>query len=149
MLIPFLEKGMKYSDACAAAGIDFKGHSDNERSHLLHPTQDDYADITSPVVKRAVSQTIKVINAIIRKQGCSPTYINIELAREMAKDFKERNKLKKENDENRARNERLLERIKKEYGKSNPTGLDLVKLKLYEEQQGVCASRTAGSMFNS
>lgn len=139
MLIPFLEKGMKYSDACAAAGIDFKGHSDNERSHLLHPTQDDYADITSPVVKRAVSQTIKVINAIIRKQGCSPTYINIELAREMAKDFKERNKLKKENDENRARNERLLERIKKEYGKSNPTGLDLVKLKLYEEQQGVCA----------
>ena len=56
----------------------------------------------------------------------------------MAKDFKERNKLKKENDENRAKNERLLERIRTEYGKNDPTGLDLVKLRLYEEQGGVC-----------
>lgn len=138
-LIPFLEQGMKYNEACAAAGIDFKAHENSGKTHLLHPTEDDYADITSPVVKRAVSQTVKVINAIIRKQGCSPTFINIELAREMAKDFRERNKIKKENDENKARNERLLERIKTEYGKSNPTGLDIVKLKLYEEQQGVCA----------
>lgn len=138
MLIPFLEKGMNYNEACAAAGIEFKGHNGNEKSHLLHPTEEDYEDITSPVVRRAISQTIKVINAIIRKQGCSPTFINIELAREMAKDFKERNKLKKENDENRAKNERLLERIRTEYGKNDPTGLDLVKLRLYEEQGGVC-----------
>ncbi len=139
LLIPFLERGMKYNEACEAAGINFRGHEDSGREHLLHPTEDDYADITSPVVKRAVSQTIKVLNAIIRKQGCSPTFVNIELAREMAKDFRERKQIEKENSENRARNEKLLERIKTEYGKSNPTGLDLVKLKLYEEQQGVCA----------
>ena len=138
MLIPFLEQGMNYNDACAAAGINFKGHDGSERTHFLHPTEEDYEDVTSPVVRRAISQTVKVINAIIRKQGQSPTFINIELAREMAKDFQERNKLKKENDENRARNERLLERIRTEYGKTNPTGLDLVKLRLYEEQGGVC-----------
>ena len=88
---------------------------------------------------RAVSQTIKVVNAIIRERGGSPTFINIELAREMAKDFSERTQIKRENDENQKRNERLMERIKNEYGKSAPTGLDLVKLKLYEEQAGVCA----------
>lgn len=95
--------------------------------------------LTSPVVLRAVSQTIKVINAIIRERGCSPTFINIELAREMAKDFQERSKIKKEQDENRSRNEALMERIRNEYHHPSPTGLDLVKLKLYEEQAGICA----------
>ena len=138
MLIPFFEQGMNYNEACAAAGLNFKAHDACEKTRFLHPTEDDYEDITSPVVRRAISQTVKVINAIIRKEGGSPTFINIELAREMAKDFTERNKLKKENDENRAKNERLLERIRTEYGKSDPTGLDLVKLRLYEEQGGVC-----------
>ena len=139
LITPFLEKGMNYSDACTEAGLNFRAHDNDEKSFLLHPTEDDYADITSPVVKRSASQTIKVINAIIRKQGYSPTYINIEVAREMAKDFSERNKIIKENEENRAKNEKALERIRNEYNKPNASGLDLVKLKLYEEQDGVCA----------
>ena len=138
-LIPFLEKGMKYDEACAAAGYDFKAHSGRERTQLLHPTPDDLADITSPVVRRAVAQTVKVLNAIIRERGCSPTFINLELAREMAQDFTERNQTKKNMDDNRARNERLMERIRTEYGKEHPTGQDLVKLKLWEEQHGECA----------
>lgn len=138
-LIPFLEKGMKYDEACAAAGYDFKAHSGRERTQLLHPTPDDLADITSPVVRRAVAQTVKVLNAIIRERGCSPTFINLELAREMAQDFTERNQAKKSMDDNRARNERLMERIRTEYGKEHPTGQDLVKLKLWDEQHGECA----------
>lgn len=138
-LIPFLEKGMKYDEACAAAGYDFKAHSGRERTQLLHPTPDDLADITSPVVRRAVAQTVKVLNAIIRERGCSPTFINLELAREVAQDFTERNQAKKSMDDNRARNERLMERIRAEYGKEHPTGQDLVKLKLWEEQHGECA----------
>lgn len=138
-LIPFLEKGMKYDEACAAAGYDFKAHSGRERTQLLHPTPDDLADITSPVVRRAVAQTVKVLNAIIRERGCSPTFINLELAREMAQDFTEHNQAKKSMDDNRARNERLMERIRTEYGKEHPTGQDLVKLKLWEEQHGECA----------
>lgn len=139
-LTPYLEQGMNYNDACTAAGYDFRAHAGTEKTRLLPPLDSDAKDIiTSPVVLRAVSQTIKVVNAIIRERGTSPTFINIELAREMAKDFSERNQIKRDQDENRKRNERLLERIKTEYGKSSPTGLDLVKLKLYEEQAGVCA----------
>lgn len=130
---------MKYDEACAAAGYDFKAHSGRERTQLLHPTPDDLADITSPVVRRAVAQTVKVLNAIIRERGCSPTFINLELAREVAQDFTERNQAKKSMDDNRARNERLMERIRAEYGKEHPTGQDLVKLKLWEEQHGECA----------
>ena len=139
-ILPYLEQGMKYDDACRAAGYDFRAHGGQEKKPLLPPLDSEAKDtITSPVVLRAVSQTIKVVNAIIRERGGSPTFINIELAREMAKDFSERNQIKRQYDENQKRNERLLERIKTEYGKSSPTGLDLVKLKLYEEQAGVCA----------
>ena len=138
-LIPFLEKGMKYDEACAAAGYDFKGHDGKTRTRLLRPTEDDFADVTSPVVRRAISQTVKVLNAIIRERGCSPTFINIELAREMSRDFAERSKMKKYMDENRNSNEQLMERIRTEYGKERPTGQDLVKLKLWEEQHGECA----------
>lgn len=139
LLLPHLENGLNYNEACAAAGLDFRAHGEGERSMLLHPGEEDFTDLTSPVVRRAVSQTVKVLNAIIRRYGESPTFINIELARELAKDFSERKAIDREFRQNQAENERLLERIRTEYGKRNATGLDLVKLRLYEEQGGVCA----------
>ena len=137
-LIPWLEQGMKYNEACASAGIDFRGHSDKERSHLLHLKEEDLEPVTSPVVRRAVSQTVKVVNAIIRERGCSPTFINVELAREMSKPFDERNRLKRENENNQARNERIMEQIK-ELGVPSPGGQDLLKFLLWQEQDGRCA----------
>lgn len=137
-IIPYLEQGMTYNEACQAAGYDFRAHSGNEKSKLLPPISDDCNEITSPVVRRTISQTIKVVNAIIRKYGESPVYINIELARELANNFSERQKIKRTMDENRAKNERVMEQIA-EYKHGAPTGLDLVKLKLFEEQGGVCA----------
>lgn len=137
-IIPFLEKGMNYSDACTAAGYDFRAHSKDGRQMYLPPLDDDCHEVTSPVVRRAISQTIKVVNAIIRRYGQSPVYINIELAREMSKDFAERNKIKKQQDDNKSKNEKLFNQIS-EYKHGSPSGLDLVKLKLYNEQGGVCA----------
>lgn len=137
-LIPFLEKGMNYNAACAAAGYDFRGHSKDERQMYLPPLGDDCTEITSPVVRRAVSQTVKVVNAVIRRYGESPVYVNIELAREMSKDFAERNKIKKQNDDNRSKNERIKEQVA-EYKHGSPSGLDIVKLKLFNEQGGICA----------
>ncbi|MBQ9346097.1 MAG: type II CRISPR RNA-guided endonuclease Cas9, partial [Oscillibacter sp.] len=138
-IIPYLEQGMKYSDACETAGYHFKAHNDGEKCVLLPALRDEEKEsITSPVVLRAVAQTRKVLNAIIREQGGSPVYINIELAREMAKDFAERSQDQRNMEDNQAKNERLMERIRKEYKKQAPSGTDLVKLKLYEQQGGVC-----------
>lgn len=136
-LTPYLEQGMNYNDACAAAGLEFKGHSGTQKDMYLHPCAEDYEDVTSPVVRRAVAQSIKVLNAIIRKRGCSPTYINIELARELAKSKDERNKIEKEYKENRAKNEKLMDSIREDFGILRPSGQDLVKLRLYREQDGI------------
>ncbi|MBQ9624695.1 MAG: type II CRISPR RNA-guided endonuclease Cas9, partial [Clostridia bacterium] len=135
-IIPFLEKGDTYNQACEGAGYNFKGHSNDEKFHLLPAANKELDDITSPVVRRSVSQTIKVINAIIREQESSPTFINIELSREMAKNFNERNEIRKENEENQKKNEKALAEIK-EYGGSS--GHDLVKYQLWQEQDGRCA----------
>ncbi len=137
MLIPYLEQGMQYNEACDAAGFDFKGHN-GEKSMFLPGYAPELADLTNPVVKRSVSQTIKVINAIVREQNESPVYINIELAREMSKNFNERQKSIKQNQENRAANERALEELRSEFHLLYPSGQDLVKYKLWKEQDGIC-----------
>lgn len=137
-IIPFLEKGMTYDKACEAAGIDFRAHTNDEKHRLLPPADEAFADIPNPVVKRAVAQTRKVVNAIIREMGNNPAYINIELARELPKSKKERDDITKHNDDNRAANERLKREITENFGIVNPTGQDIVKLKLYHEQNGIC-----------
>ncbi len=139
-IIPHLEKGLKYDEACAAAGYVHTGHSDSSRSATISLRDLAYAmenRITSPVVRRAVSQTVKVLNAIIREMGQSPVYINIELAREMSKDKAERVKLDKSMEENRRQNERYKEQIA-EYKSVEARGQDIVKFKLWNEQGGVC-----------
>ena len=136
-IIPHLEKGMIYNEACEAAGYNFRAHTNNEKTFLLPANKDEMENITSPVARRAIAQTIKVINAIIREQGCSPSYIKIELAREMSKDFEERIKLKKSMDENQATNNRIRERLANEFNIENPSGQDILKLKLWEEQDGI------------
>lgn len=137
-IIPYLEQGKKYNDACEMAGLNFKGHNGDEKSKYLPANAPELENITNPVVRRSISQTIKVVNAIIREQGESPTYINIELARELSKDFNERLDIEKKSKENHANNERLLECIRDEYEINNPTGQDLLKFKLWKEQDGIC-----------
>lgn len=138
-ILPHLELGLNYNDACTQAGYDFQGHASGEKSKFLPAVVPEFEDITNPVVRRAVAQTIKVINALIQRYGDSPAYVSIELAREMAKDFQERKALEKEMAGNQAENERIKERIRTEFGKTNPTGLDIVKYKLWQEQDGHCA----------
>ncbi len=133
-LINFLESGMDYDKACAAAGYDFKGQI-SKKTFKLPPMN--FENITNPVVKRALSQAIKVVNAIIEVNG-SPEGINVELAREMSKTFKERKELEKGNMENNEHNERIKTRLTREFGLISPKGNDIVKLKLYEEQDGYC-----------
>lgn len=134
-IIPFLEQGLTYDKACEAAGYDFTAVEKHHQMYLPPIPKNSY-DITSPVVLRAVSQTIKVVNAIIREEGTSPVYVNIELARELSRDHKEREQIKKAQDGNAAENQRKMDQLR-EYVE-NPSGYDLVKMKLWEEQDGRC-----------
>lgn len=136
-IIPYLEKGLTYDKACRAAGYNFKGGYSEEKSKYLPKLPDDTYDITSPVVKRSINQTIKVINAIVKKYG-SPAIVNIELAREMSKNFDGRKAIEKEQKENADNNRRVYQEIKDTFKIVSPTGQDIIKYRLWQEQQGVC-----------
>ena len=153
-LIPFLEQGMVYSDACEHAGYQstaktkmhvlksYKvrradGSVDIEKTKVIQneakEIQKQLQDITSPVVRRAISQSLKVLNAIILKYG-SPQAIHVELAREMAKTFDERHKITSSNKKRQDENGKFLEEISKFI--NNPKGQDLVKYRLWQQQDG-------------
>ena len=133
-LIPLLEQGMRYDEACTQIYGDHRGLHPEQRKNRL--SLRDMREITNPVVRRAVSQTIKVVNAVVRTYG-PPDVVRIELAREMSQNFEERRKTEKRQDENRTANEKAKEQIA-EYKGDRATGLDIVKFKLYREQDGVC-----------
>lgn len=136
-ILPYLEEGMVYSDAMQKAGHNHSEHNFEKQKYLgTKEVYDAIGGVTSPVVKRALSQTVKVIDAVIRQYG-SPYAINIELARDMSMSKDERDKLKKENDARAAKNEAIRESIAKLNAK--PTATNVLKYKLYEEQDHKCA----------
>ena len=148
-ITPHILEGVTYDKACEAAGYDFKKQSAS------------LEQITNPVVKRAIAQTLKVVRAIERKYGKS-YFIKVETARDLAKNFKDRNAIKKENDENQGYNEDIKSIITDGYEASPKTkggkqllshlkelnvplnknadfnGQQIIKIKLYREQNGVC-----------
>ncbi|MCL2195319.1 MAG: type II CRISPR RNA-guided endonuclease Cas9 [Oscillospiraceae bacterium] len=138
-IVPQLHEGLTYDKACETAGYDFQVRG-GEKSRLIslqHLAGETEHTITSPVGRRALSQSAKVLNAIIRHMGESPSYIKVELARELAKPFDERRKITKRMEDNQAQNERIMEDIR-QTDSIDPSGQDLVKLKLYQQQGGLC-----------
>ena len=136
-ILPYLQDGYIYSEAATMAGYNFRGHDKQEKQMYLPANAKELEDITNPVVRRAISQTIKVINAVIREYG-SPQLICIELTREMGKNYFDRKKIEKQIKENTDLNDKIRNKII-EYGNKNPSGQDIVKMKLWQEQDGRCA----------
>lgn len=131
-LIPHLEKGMTYAEACKEVYGEQKSSVTKKNKLSLF----DIEPINNPVVRRAVSQTIRVINAVVREYG-APEVVRVELAREMGKPYDVRTQMTKKQEANAKRNEELRQQIKKIKG-AEPTGQDIVKFKLFQDQNGVC-----------
>lgn len=129
-ILPFLEKGYTYDKACEEAGYNFKNDTPNPQKKLpVIPRE--YG--INPVMYRTVTQTRKVINAIIDKYG-SPYEIHIEVARELSKSRDERNKIQKNQKENQKSNENIKNEIKDTFKIENPKPVDILKYKLWKEQ---------------
>lgn len=131
-LIPYLEKDMTYAEACKEVYGEHKSSITKKNKLSLF----DIEPINNPVVRRAVSQTIRVINAVVREYG-APEVVRVELAREMGKPYDVRTQITKKQEANAKKNEELRQQIKKIKG-AEPTGQDIVKFKLFQDQNGVC-----------
>ena len=138
-ILPEMQTGKKYNEACEAIGYDFrstgKNFSNQKGDFLPSVPQDMKTGV--PVVDRAVAQFRKVYNAMVRRFG-KPDQVNVELARDVYHNFEERkdiaNKQKEYADEKRSARELACDKLKLE----NISGRDLLKFRLYEQQDGKC-----------
>ena len=135
--IPLMLAGKTYDKALEEIYPGkFAAKLSGDKTKLPPLNEDEQNQITNPVVKRAVSQTIKVINAVIRKYGL-PSRIGIEAAGDLAKNSSERRDIKRSQDENAANNEKIKNKLI-ELGVATPTGLQITKFKLCQQQNDKC-----------
>ena len=138
-ILPEMKKGMKYNEACEVVGYDFKSTGEcfaAQKGKFLPPIPESLAT-TVPVVNRAMAQFRKVYNALAREYG-TPDQINIELARDVYNTHDERKKIadkQKEYGEEKAKAKALAQ---SKTGIENISGRDLLKFRLYEQQDGKC-----------
>lgn len=150
-IVPHMEAGLRYDEACLASGYhhsQVQRQEDAVQAYLprLYSGRDETGRMTfnedldvprNPVVLRAINQTRKVLNALVRKYG-SPVAVHIEMARDLSRPLDERNKVKKAQEEYRERNEKAKADFSTQFGMS-ATSREFEKYLLYREQQAKCA----------
>ncbi|CAG1065673.1 CRISPR-associated endonuclease Cas9 [uncultured bacterium] len=132
-ILTFLEQGLTYDKAASEAGYNHS--SPGEKSSL--DSLREPPDIRNPVVKKALHETRKVVNAVIRRFG-KPGLIRIEMARDMKLTKRQKEKLIKEQNVRKKENERARNILNGEFGIQNPTHEDILKYKLWTECGMVC-----------
>ena len=155
-IIKHLKDGCQSHLAIQRAGYDTKEIYQGKNTTLPPLKLSDFSQdgdetfekygINSKIAQRALSQSIRLVNALIKKYG-SPTYIRIELAREFAKTEKEREKIKNTNKRNREKNreyEEVISQTFKDNHKFPPSRIGHIIRKLTLRDQQNCKDIYSG-----
>lgn len=138
-ILPEMQAGKKYNEACEAVGYDFKSTGEAfaaQKGKFLPPIPESLAT-TVPTVNRAMAQFRKVYNALAREYG-TPDQINVELARDVYNDHDERREIAAKQKELGEERQKARELAQIKTGIENISGRDLLKFRLYEQQDGKC-----------
>lgn len=131
-------KGEIYGDF-QARKFDEKNIDHNIEKKKYLPLIDDPYITINPVVYRAVNETRKIINALIRRYG-SPSIINIEIASDMSRSFKSRKEIEQDQRKRQKINSDIRKKLAELYEISEAEVRPklIERYKLYEEQGGKC-----------
>ena len=134
-LLPHMREGKRYDEAVSAVG--YEATSGIKAKFLRALNKEEQNQLTNPVVKRAIAQTRKVINALIREYGQFDS-VHIELTREIKKSHKDRKKIEDGQKEYQKFKEAVVAEFIEKFGRE-PKGNELLKYRLWKEQDGYCA----------
>lgn len=154
-----MEKGERYDEAMKALGYSHSQMKKPGQIGLMPPIEEAVEQIgeylTNPVVKHTLVQMRRLINAIVREYG-APTHYNVELARELKKNFNERQQIWFDQRDNQSANADLKNEMLEKYpdvfrsfrdiSAKGSQGDNLLKYKLFKEQGGV--SPYTGAMID-
>jgi len=133
-LVEYMEKGDLFNEAKKKAGF---GEKEYEKQTILKAYKGTFEN--NPVVARVISQTRKLINALIRKYGDEypVDQIHIEVATELASSKKRKIEISLGQRRYRDAKEAAAERCR-EAGLDPEEGQNLLKFRLAEEQNQFC-----------
>ena len=133
-LLPYLEKGMIYSDARQAAGYDYEDKDIIIREKLPIPPE-----TANPIVNKGLHELRRVVNAIIKEYG-NPDAIRIEMARDLEMNTKRYQKYMEQIKKNENANKEAQKKFQKlELGKEYASRDQAIKFRLWKDQDGRCA----------
>lgn len=135
-IMPFLEQGLIYSEACAQAGY---AHHDPDGEIVITDRVPalNRRDVRNPIVQTSFAELRKVVNAVIKRYG-APTTIRVELGREIKQPLAIRLKAQKINKDNERVNQDIRARLRDELGIEHPSRADIQRFKLWEAQNHQC-----------
>ncbi len=132
-LLPYLEKGLIYSDARVQAGYGYETAEIEAQEKLGAPPE-----TANPIVNKGMHELKRVVNAVIKQYG-KPDAVRIEMAR----DLEMNTKRYKENEARQAKNKKENEKAVDAYRGLSlgqyPSYDDKIKYRLWQEQNNLCA----------
>lgn len=129
-ILPHMKQGKGYYDACQQEGLPEAGET--PAGDRVPPFDEMY----NPVVNRALSQSRKLINAVIDEYGM-PSIIRVELARDLGRGREERGKIESEQRRLGRENKRRAEEFCQEFGMEQ-RGDQGLRYRLWQEQDCTC-----------
>ena len=143
-ILPYLQQGLKYSDACEYAGFrhsESLKKAENEARQLLEklpPIQKN--TLRQPIVEKILNQMINVVNALMVEFNTYFDSIRVELARELKQSKDDRNTTFLQNEAMQRLNESIAKRLSSEGIK--PTKRIMEKYKFIFPTKGCIDKKT-------
>ena len=137
-LLPQLQQGLGYSEACAAVGYRHSNSPTSEeiteRTLLEKIPLLQRNELRQPLVEKILNQMINLVNALKAEYGVDE--VRVELARELKMLREERERMTRQNGQRKEANDKVAERIR-QCG-LYPTKPRIQKYMLWEEAGKVC-----------
>ena len=137
-LLPQLQQGLGYSEACAAVGYRHSNSPTSEeiteRTLLEKIPLLQRNELRQPLVEKILNQMINLVNALKAEYGIDE--VRVELARELKMSREERERMTRQNGERKKANDKVAEKIQK--SGLFPTKSRIRKYRLWEEAGRQC-----------
>lgn len=137
-LLPQLQQGLGYSEACAAVGYRHSNSPTSEeiteRTLLEKIPLLQRNELRQPLVEKILNQMINLVNMLKAEYGVDE--VRVELARELKMSREERERMTRQNGERKKANDKVAEKIQK--CGLFPTKSRIRKYRLWEEAGRQC-----------
>lgn len=142
-LIPHLEAGLRYDQACEAVGYDHAASRWSKREQVadkagfnaLVKSMGD--EIANPVARKSLTEGLKQLWAMRNRWGL-PDAVHIEMARDVGNSLEKRKEIKRGIDKNTAERERQRTEVRELLGIEDVNGDTLLRYRLWKEQACRC-----------